>query len=146
MSDRVLGVLLVLGLSSGARAAEVRGQVTEATTKQPVAEIVVTATSPNLQGEQVVVTDAQGEYRISQLPVGEYTLRFEHERFMPYERAALPVRDEYTLRVNAELLRSRFLEAVTTNCRAPTIDIQSTSTGVNVGADFLRNVPLLPGH
>ena len=42
------------------------GNVVDASTKTPVADVVVTATSPSLQGEQVVVTDATGLYRVPQ--------------------------------------------------------------------------------
>lgn len=59
------------------------GNVVDAATKAPVADVVVTATSPNLQGEQVVVTDSTGLCRIPQLPPGTYTLRFEKESYRP---------------------------------------------------------------
>ena len=39
------------------------GTVVDAQTKQPAADVVVTASSPNLQGEQIVVTDATGNDR-----------------------------------------------------------------------------------
>ena len=40
------------------------GRVIDASTKRPVADVVVTATSPSLPGEQLVVTDKTGAYRI----------------------------------------------------------------------------------
>src|SRR4030095_11684149 len=57
------------------------GNVIDSSTRAPVADVVVTATSPGLQGEQVVVTDASGLYRVPQLPSGTYTLRFEKETY-----------------------------------------------------------------
>ena len=51
----------------------------------------VTATSPSLQGEQVVVTDSTGLYRVPQLPPGTYTLRFEKESYRPFARAGIEV-------------------------------------------------------
>src|SRR3712207_5626155 len=80
------------------------GTVTDTTNKRPVADVVVTATSPNLQGEQTVVTDASGAYRIPQLPSGVYTLRFEREAFKPYSREGITVRLDYSVRVNVELI------------------------------------------
>src|SRR5215813_11219445 len=65
------------------------GNVIDAQTRAPVADVVVTATSPGLQGEQVVVTDATGLYRIPQLPPGTYSLRFEKETYRPYIKAGI---------------------------------------------------------
>ena len=80
------------------------GNVVDASTKAPVADVVVTATSPSLQGEQVVVTDATGAYRVPQLPPGTYTLRFEKETFRPFSRTGIEVGADKTLRLNVELL------------------------------------------
>ena len=52
---------------------------------------MVTATSPALQGEQIVVTDATGLYRIPQLPPGMYTLRLEKEAYRPFSRGDIQV-------------------------------------------------------
>jgi len=42
------------------------GTVIDTSTRAPVPDVVVTATLPSLQGEQVVVTDASGLYRVPQ--------------------------------------------------------------------------------
>ena len=142
---RVTGAFLVAGLLYGsaayAQSGVITGTVADASTKQPVPDVVVTATSPNLQGEQVVVTDASGQYRIPQLPTGNYSLRFEKEAFQPYSRAGIQLRVDRTIRVNVELLPTGITENLVVQGSAPSIDVGSTSTGVNVGADFSRNVP-----
>src|SRR5262245_29569480 len=40
------------------------GRVVDASTGKPMADVVVTATSPGLQIEQIVVTDSSGTFRI----------------------------------------------------------------------------------
>lgn len=83
----LFAVLSLVAFSAfAAGSAVITGTVTDAATKQPIADVVVTATSPNLQGEQVVVTDATGVYRIPQLPPGVYTIRLEKEAYKPYSR------------------------------------------------------------
>ena len=74
-----LGLLCATGALAQANLSVLTGNVVDAASKAPVADVVVTATSPSLQGEQVVVTDGTGLYRIPQLPPGTYTLRFEKE-------------------------------------------------------------------
>jgi hypothetical protein len=123
------------------------GSVVDASTKKPLLDVVVTATSPALQGEQVVVTDAAGQYRISQLPSGTYTLRLEKEGYKPYSRGDISIRLDLTIRVNVELLPETLAaEEVVVVGRAPTIDVGSTNTGISIGADLVRNIAVVrPG-
>ena len=117
------------------------GNVVDASTKAPVADVVVTATSPGLQGEQVVVTDATGQYRVPQLPPGTYTLRFEKESYRPYSRTAIDVIADRTLRLNIELLpETAGTETVVVVGTPPTIDVGSSATGTSVSSDFVKNL------
>jgi len=146
---RETGVVLVAGLLIGSVAlaqsssSVIIGTVSNADpTKKgaPLADVVVTATSPNLQGEQTVVSDAQGQYRIPQLPPGVYTLRFESEGFRPFSRADIQLRLNRTIRVNVELLPEAFTEQIEITGTPPTIDVGSTTTGVNVDQEFIRRI------
>jgi len=117
------------------------GNVVDAATKVPVPDVVVTATSPSLQGEQVVVTDATGLYRVPQLPPGTYTLRFEKESYRPYSRSEIGVPADRTLRLNIELLpETAGTETVTVLGSPPTIDVGSSATGTTINQDFVRNL------
>jgi outer membrane receptor protein involved in Fe transport len=120
------------------------GNVVDAQSKQPVADVVVTATSPNLQGEQLVVTDSSGLYRIPSLPPGTYTIRFEKEQFKPYSRDGIQLRADSTLRVDAMLLSEIVTskEEVVVVARPPTVDQGSSSTGQNISQEFTRRIPV----
>jgi len=123
------------------------GTVSDAATGKPVADVVVTATSPSLQGEEIVVTDTSGTYRIPQLPPGTYTVRLEKESFKPYSRTDIQLRVDRTVRLNIQLQPDSLkAEEVVVVGRPPTIDVGSTTTGVNVGQDFIKNVAVIrPG-
>ncbi|WP_223645770.1 mucoidy inhibitor MuiA family protein [Corallococcus sp. EGB] len=116
------------------------GSVTDARGRQPVADAVVTATSPNLQGERTVVTDAQGNYRISQLPPGVYTLRVEKEQFRPHTRTDVQLRLNRTIRVNMELVTESH-ERIEVISATPTIEVGSTHSGVNTEPEFIKRSP-----
>ncbi|WP_437683689.1 TonB-dependent receptor [Sorangium sp. So ce131] len=121
------------------------GRVTDASSKAPVADVVVTATSPALQGEQLVVTDASGQYRIPNLPPGDYTLRLEKEAFKPYGRGGITIRAGTTIRVNVELLPEALkAEEIVVVGRAPTVDVGSSSVGQNITGDFTRRIAVAP--
>jgi outer membrane receptor protein involved in Fe transport len=141
---RETGVVLAAGLLYGsaafAQSSTMIGTIIDAQSRQPVPDVVVTATSPNLQGEQTVVSDAQGNYRIPQLPPGVYTLRFEKEQFKPYARSDVQLRLNRTIRVNVELLPESLGEVVEIVGAPPTIDVGSTTTGVNVDQEFIKRI------
>jgi hypothetical protein len=107
----------------------IAGTVVSADTKKPQEDVVVTATSPGLQGEQIVVTDAQGRYRIPQLPPGTYTLRFDKESFRPFSRGNLQLHADRPLRVDVELLMEAFTESIEVTASAPSINRGSLFSG-----------------
>ena len=117
------------------------GNVVDAATKAPVSDVVVTATSPGLQGEQVVVTDSTGLYRIPQLPTGTYTLRFEKESYRPFSRTGIDVSPDRTLRLNVELLpETAGATEISVVGSPPVVDVGSSTTGATVNQDFIRNL------
>ena len=87
----LVAALLPTGALAQGATSVLTGSVVDAQTRAPVPDVVVTATSPGLQGEQVVVTDGTGLYRIPQLPPGTYSLRFEKESYLAYARTAIDV-------------------------------------------------------
>ena len=126
--------------------AVITGTVRDASTKAPVADVVVTITSPALQGEQVVVTDASGLYRIPQLPPGEYMIRLEKETYRPYSRPGVAARVGSTIRVNIDLLPEvvQSEDEVVVVGRAPTVDVGSAQTGATVDSAFIKRMALSP--
>lgn len=121
------------------------GVVVDAADKKPASDVVVTATSPALQGEQVVVTDGSGFYRIPDLPAGTYQILFEKDGYKQYTSSGIALRTDVTLRVNAELLPTTLkAEEVTAVVKAPTVDVGSSTVGTTIGQDFTRRVPTAP--
>src|SRR5678816_2100093 len=79
-----LGALAVTGSSlveqhaaraqGSASVGSMRGQIRDKANGEGAVGATVVATSPALQGEQVVITDDTGQYFITSLPPGIYTL------------------------------------------------------------------------
>ena len=143
----VRATLICLALLAGSGAwaqigaSVLTGNVVDAATKAPVSDVVVTATSPGLQGEQVVVTDSTGLYRIPQLPPGTYTLRFEKESYRPFSRTGIDVSPDRTLRLNVELLpETAGATEISVVGSPPVVDVGSSTTGATVNQDFIRNI------
>jgi outer membrane receptor protein involved in Fe transport len=120
-----------------------QGTVTDPTKKTPVAEAIVTVTSPALQVEQIVVTDSAGFYRVPTLPPGVYLLRVDKPSFLPYERPGVALRADITLQVNVDLVpESAKAEEITIIQRAPTIDLGSSSVTTTISPEMARRVPI----
>jgi hypothetical protein len=96
--------LLLCGVA-GAQSAngKIEGKITDAVTNAGLADVVVTATSPALQGEQTVVTDSAGEFEIPQLPPGAYLLHMEKENYKPLNQPNVTVRVDKTIRVTLKI-------------------------------------------
>jgi Carboxypeptidase regulatory-like domain/TonB dependent receptor-like, beta-barrel len=147
-SRRFRPLLLLVGLLTGPLAVAqvsttsvLTGTVVDSSSKAPVPDVVVTATSPSLQGEQVVVTDSTGLYRVPQLPPGTYTLRFEKETYRPFSRGSIELSADRTLRLNVELLpETAGAETISVVGTAPVVDVGSSSVATTVNQDFVRNM------
>jgi len=119
------------------------GRVVDASNKKGVADVVVTVTSPALQGEQIVTTDKTGSYRIPSLAPGVYTLHLDKDGFRPYQRDQIQLRADATIRLDADLLPEGLkAEEVVIVAHAPTVDVGSSTTGANINSDFTSRIPV----
>ena len=123
-------VLIAVSLSSSLSAQQA---------PDPESPVINESIDVRVMNMETVVTDAKGAYRIPQLPPGVYTLRFEREAYKPYSRDNITLRLDYSVRMNVELIpESALSEEISVVGQAPTVDIGSTSTGVNVSSSFIK--------
>jgi hypothetical protein len=119
------------------------GTVLDVSSGAAVADAVVTVRSVERQTEEVTVTDEAGTYRISNLAPGAYALRVEKDAFKPYAREALDLHADTTIRVNVSLLPELLeTEEMVVIGRTPTVDVGSSSVGLNITSDFTSAIPL----
>ena len=138
-------LVAALLLSTASSASTLLGTVTDTKSQQPIADVVVTVTSPAMEGEKVVVSDAQGTYRIQDLPPGLYTVRFEKEAFHLYERKDVHLRLDRTVRLNAQLIPEGMDEVAA--AAPPTVDIDQTMVCAPVGVEFIKRIAVVrPRH
>ncbi|WP_394849400.1 TonB-dependent receptor [Pendulispora brunnea] len=124
-------------------AAVLTGKVVDAASKKGVVDVVVTVTSPALQGEQIVTTDKTGTYRIPSLAPGVYTLHLDKEGYRAYQRDQIQLRADATIRLDADLLPEGLkAEEVVIVAHAPTVDVGSTAGGANINSDFTSRIPI----
>ena len=84
-----LALVCLFPVGVWAQEASIIGQVTDAT-GAVLPGVTVTATSPALQVKQVVdVTNASGEYRLTPLPLGTYSVEYTLQGFQTLRRTDL---------------------------------------------------------
>jgi hypothetical protein len=120
----------------------INGTIVDDKSKKPLAEVIVTVTSPNLQGGQIIVSDESGYYRAPGLPIGVYSINFSKDGYFPNEQGGIEVRSDVTLRVNASMAVAEGKVENLVIISKPTIDVGSSSSGTTLNSDLLRRVPV----
>lgn len=137
-------VAMVMSSSAQAQSsAALIGKVVDASSKQPLPNVQVVATSNSLQGEQTVETDSTGSYRLPNLPAGTYTLQFFRGGYKPLTSPSpVVVRAGQTIRFNAPLLADG-AEEIEVVIEAPTVDVAKSSTGTSIDTEMIKRVPVV---
>ena len=104
--------------------------------------VTVTATSPALQVPSVTsVSDERGEYRLSPLPIGVYTVLFELPGFQNVRREGVRLTVGFTARVDAEMNVGAVSETITVSGASPLVDTTSTATSTELTREQLEVLP-----
>ena len=120
-----------------------QGRVIAADTKAPIAEVIVTVRSRSLQGDQTVITDNSGFYRVANLPPGSYVVRFDKENHNSFERGQVQLRASTTLRVDGALVPDTVQgEEIYLVETPPTIDVGSSTVATTISSEMTKRVPL----
>ena len=124
---------------------QLRGVVKDKGTNEPAVGATVVATSPSLQGEQVVITDETGQYFITSLPAGAYTLTvYYNDATYARSNVLVQVGKEAVINItvnSAESAGKGKGEIITISGTAPIVDQGSTKTGLTLTDDYTKNVP-----
>ncbi len=118
------------------------GQIIDANTQAPVAEAVVIATSPSLQGEQTAVTDSTGTFEITLLPSGVYTINVQRDGYNAFTQSGLTIRLDKTIKVKLQLVPDSVKgEAVEITVSKPVIATSSAQTGSSISKEQMNLIP-----
>jgi outer membrane receptor protein involved in Fe transport len=146
MFRRVLGtgafvLLLATPLLAQRTTGSIAGNVRD-TGGGAVPGVTVSVTGPNIVGTQTATTNAEGFYRIVNLPPGVYDLSYTLAGFRTVNRKGLRVSVGMTAEENASLEVSSREEQVTVVAEAPVVDTTSNEVGSNYDRDWVENAPL----
>jgi len=124
--------------------ATIQGKIIDASTQKPLPDVLVTATSPAMQGEEIAVTDPAGNYRITGLPAGEsYVQRADAGAYKPYASKPFTLRAGASAFVQIQMLPEGITVEVPIVATPPIIDL-TTGVKTSISSDFTRRVPTNP--
>ena len=104
--------------------------------------VTVTASSPALQVREVMdVTNTQGEYRLTPLPIGTYSVVYTLQGFQTVRREDVRLTAGFTARLDITLKVGALSESVTVTGQAPVVDATSTTTRTQLTRETLELIP-----
>ena len=136
----VMAIVLSAGVASAqSTTGTISGHVSDA---QGLAlpGVTVSVTSPNLQGIRNTVTSAIGDYVVTLLPPGAYTLTFELSGFQKQEKRVV-LAPTQTLPVDAVLGPASLTEQVTVVGTPAHVFTQTAQVATNLDQDLIATLP-----
>jgi hypothetical protein len=109
--------------------------------------VTVEATSPALiEKIRTAVTDGTGQYRITELRPGTYSLTFTLPGFTTFKRDGVEVSGIAVITINAEMRVGGVQETITVTGATPIVDVQSTRRQAVLTNDVTNAIPASRGY
>ena len=109
--------------------------------------VTVEVTSPVLiEKVRSSVSDGSGQYRITELPPGTYSVTFSLPGFANVKREGVEIAGAGVTTINAELRVGNVQETITVTGETPLVDVQSTRRQTVIDDETLKALPATRGY
>ena len=137
----LVAILAVAAPASAQNSAAFQGSI-EDNTGGVLPGVTVTLTSDALiAGQAIVVSGADGVYRLLNLPPGIYQIMFELPGFQTVVREEQRLTVGFTAEIDVVMGVSALEETVTVTGESPVVDIEQTATSIALTNEVLEAVP-----
>ncbi|MBK8090230.1 MAG: carboxypeptidase regulatory-like domain-containing protein [Chitinophagaceae bacterium] len=114
MKKILLAAVLMTGFSVVSRAGvddrnetgSVQGTIFDAETKKPVANVTFTATIKKASFQKEIMTDANGNFKISNVPVGEQSIIIDKVGYKASRKDGIIIKEGIVLKVDFEVIEA----------------------------------------
>jgi len=137
----VLAFLLACAPAFAQQQASVTGTVTDES-KAVLPGVTVTATNLETGGLAAAVSDGQGQYRLLQLPPGNYKLQAELPSFATVVIPKVELLVGQNATVPFTMTLAQLSETLTVTAEAPLVDISSSQVAGNVDRRQMEQLPI----
>ena len=79
------------------------GNITDASTKKPVAGVLVVVMGVRNSDKREYTSDASGNFKVNQMPSGEVTIVLEKKGYKSYRREGVIIKEGLSLKLNMDL-------------------------------------------
>jgi hypothetical protein len=143
----VLGLTLLLVLlpafvaQAQSTSADIVGTVRDAS-GAAVPDATVSVANLGTNAKSSVITDASGNYTVSSLPPGRYTVRIEHTGFKSWTATELTLNISDRRRIDAQLVVGDVSQAVEVVAQGASLQTDSSTISTVVTAKAVQDLPL----
>jgi len=110
--------------------------------KSAIPGVTLTATHEATGFTRTVTSDAEGVYRFTALPIGDYTVRVELSGFSSIDRKGVVVSVGQTVSIDFELKIAKVAETITVTGESPLIETTNSAVGGVVDVGRIESMPL----
>ena len=107
--------------------------------------VTVTATSPVLFSPSATVTDASGNYRLTNLPPGTYTVSVELSGFAAHPRQGVLLRAGSNFQVDIVMEVGSLSETITVSGEVPMLEVSKPGSVLTIDSEFQKEAPIVEG-
>ena len=141
MTQRIVLLLSLCSVAALAQQASITGQVTDSS-GATLAGARVTATNLATNGTTVAISNASGDYLVSNLEVGEYTVTIEHEGFHRYREDKLVMNTAESFSLNVRMELGAVSDTITVSASAATLEDTTSVITQTFEPAELNDIPL----
>jgi len=104
----------------------------------------ITLTAADAPGSFAAVSDAQGLYRVVDVPPGTYRMTAELAGFATFKREPVILRAGLNVLLDVDMKLGTLSEVLEVKGEPPLLESKQPLQAVNISGDFQRSVPILP--
>jgi hypothetical protein len=137
----VAGLLALMPAAASAQTSAIAGVVKD-TSGAVLPGVTVEASSPALiEKVRSAVTDNSGQYKITTLRPGTYTVTFTLPGFSVVKRENVELTSDFTATISADLKVGALEETITVSAESPVVDTQSITTRTVMTREVMDAIP-----
>jgi hypothetical protein len=125
---------------SGGVTGTIAGDVVDSS-KLPMAGVRITLQHAESGAKRVLTTDSAGQFRLSALPIGTYTLRAEMEGFAPVEIESFTLSLGQTITERVQMKVAIVAEKIEVQERPAALDTTASTASVALGSERVEETP-----
>jgi hypothetical protein len=136
----------LLGAVAFGQSAAINGQISGTVTDPsgaPVAGARVEAVNAETGYQQATTTAESGQYQLPLLPLGEYSVRVDAQKFTPHRRTGVVLSAGAVATIDVSLQLQGVATEVLVEGGAPVVDVGRTDVGSTLSSNAIQNLPLV---